>query len=637
MRNIILVLYYYILLSITSVAGVSVIDNNDSQAIEDKTCFDITFDMPISKTLTKVMIDINITHPKREDLDISLKSPAGTTVDLTSDNGGSADNLFVHFTDSAFESIEDDDSNHETVFVNRRPEGYLSSFNDEDAKGVWKLTICDDASSWWNDTTGEYHFATLYLDDTPPPPHIDGLQINFQMDECYWLGGANGVDDDVIDSSGHGWNGQSRNNADNTANNAVICRAGDLNNTYSDAEQSDAVFYPNETAEETNIGSTTPFSVSAWLYRHDGDDKWMAAVIKVSDEKWEDGWGLIHTKDSGEYIDFFVDNYNEYARTTLPIDTWTHIVATYDGNEIKLYKNGSLVDTKVQDTYHIGVHAVMVGDDVSGSSIDDRWQGGIDEVKIWGYVLSDSEIQDIYDNEHNGLNFDGTTRECKQCNGSSVEENSWTFIGIPVEFREENITVDDVFGDDMNGSYEDDWILYKRTYSTTDNSSSYEALAVDDTLEFGVGYWLGSRYSSEWFIDGLPNVDYNSTNNDCVRDPCVEIDLTPVTLNFDEDEDDGSGPYRYNMSGFIGLEKPVDWADCRFIIDGTAYTPSDANASGYANKQIWLYNGTGTDASNSYITCDDTMDCKLVPFEGFWIELHGKTKGKTVKLLIPKE
>ena len=632
MKRLHLLLLSLFCLHMSLYASTVIIDNNDTQAIDDRTCFDVTFDMNSSLILTNTRIDINITHTYRADLDISLKSPSGTTVDLTSDNGGGSDNLYVMFEDNATESITDDNSD-QTTFVARKPEGTLSDFNDEDAEGTWTLTVCDDARQ----DTGTYYNARLYLIDTPPPPVETGLMVNFYMDECYWLGGANGVDDDVIDSSGNGLNAQSRNNADNTATNSVICRAGDLNNTYSDADESDAVFYPNETDNELDIGKNAPFSVSAWLFRHDGDDKWMAAVIKVSDESWDDGWGLVHTKDSGNNIDFFVDDYGTYARTSLQTDEWTHIVATYDGSTIKLYKNGDLVTQKSQDSYNPGAHAVMVGDDVSGSDIDDRWQGGLDEVKVWGRVLSDDEVKEIYDNESNGLNFDGTTRECKQCNGSSIDADSWTFIGIPVDFRGESITVDDVFGDDMNGTYEDDWILYKRTYSTTDNSSDYEALALDDTLEFGIGYWLGSRYDNEWFVDGQPSVDYNSTNDDCVRSPCVEIDLTPVTLNFEEDEDDGSGPYRYNMSGFIGLDKPVDWADCRFVIDGTAYTPSDANASGFANKQIWLYNGTGTDASNSYITCDDTMDCKLVPFEGFWVELHGPTKGKTVKLLIPKE
>jgi subtilisin-like proprotein convertase family protein len=613
-------------------ADVFVVENNDTQTINDKECFDKTFDMPTSTTLTKVMIDINITHTYRGDLDITLKSPQDTTIELTTDNGGNAENLYVHFNDTASVSITDDSDDHTNGLENRKPEEALEAFNGEDPKGTWTLSVCDDA----NRDTGEFHFATLYLDDTVPPPVVEGLQVEFRMDECYWMGGANGVDDDVIDSSPSALNGQSRHNADNTATNSVVCRAGDLNNTYDDAELSDAVFYPNETAEELNIGKPAPFTVAAWLYRHD-DDKWMAGVIKVSDESWEDGWGLIHTKNSGENIDFFVDDYGTYARTSLPSDTWTHIVATYDGETITLYKNGEKVDTQSQDSYEIGSHAVMVGDDVSGSDIDDRWQGGIDEVKIWGHILSDDEISDIYTNEKNGLNFDGTTRECKQCNGSSIDENSWALIGIPVELRNETVTVEDVFADDMNGSYEDDWLLYKRTYSDTDNGSDYELLELNSSLEFGVGYWLGSRYSNEWFVDGLDEVTYDSSNSDCVRDPCVEIDLTSVIHDFEEDGDDGTGPYRYNMSGFIGLEKPVNWADCRFIVDGEAFTPSDANESGYANKQIWFYNGTGSDTSNSYTTCDDTMDCKLVPFQGFWVELHGKTKGKTVKLLIPKE
>jgi len=463
-----------------------------------------------------------------------------------------------------------------------------------------------------------------------------GLQVDFRMDECYWLGGANGVDDDVKDSSANALDAQSRNNANNIQSNAKICRAGDFNNTYADQTLSDAVLYPNETVPEREIGQNVPFSVSAWLYRHN-NDKWMAAVIKVSDETWTDGWGLEHSSGSGSNIDFFVDSYTTYARTSLPIDTWTHIVATYDGSTIRLYKNGTLVDTRTQSSYSAGTHAVTIGDDVSGDSIDDRWQGNIDEVKIWNRVLTDTEIQAIYNYEISGFNFDGSSRLCKQCNGSSIGANSWDLVGIPVELRGTGVTVEDVFADDMNGTYDTDWKLYKRVYSTTDNSSSYVKLALTDELEFGVGYWLGSRYSNEWYVDGLQNIDYNSTDSACVRAPCVEIDLTPVTHDFETDGDDGTGPYRYNMSGFIGLEKPVSWADCRFLIDGTAYTPSDANASGYASKQIWLYNGTGTDKSNSYITCDDTIECKLVPFKGFWVELHGKTKGKRVKLLIPKE
>ena len=371
----------------------------------------------------------------------------------------------------------------------------------------------------------------------------------------------------------------------------------------------------------------------------------MAGVIKVSNDNWSDGWGLVHVKKSGSNIDFFVDGYSSSMpfpptntlRVSLNDNTWTHIVGTYDGATMKIYKNGTFSKSKNQSSYSPATLPVSIGDDISGSNTDDRWQGNIDEVKIWHRALSALEIKTIYDNENAGLNFDGTTRECKSCNGSSVNAKSWAYIGIPADSRSTALTVDDVFGDDMNGTFKNDWILFQRIYDTNNNNSSYKILELTDTLEFGQGYWLGSKLYSEWFVDGTPSVDYNSTSSDCVASECVEVDLTSASLDFAVDANDGSGPYRYNMVGHVSIKKPVNWADCRFIIDGTAYTPTDAQTAGYANKQIWLYNGTGTDKSNSYTTCDDTMNCKIVPFKGFWVELDGSTKNKTVKLLIPKE
>ena len=275
-------------------------------------------------------------------------------------------------------------------------------------------------------------------------------------------------------------------------------------------------------------------------------------------------------------------------------------------------------------------------------------------MKIWRRALSASEIQTVYANENSGLNYDGQPRTCQSCTGVDIEANSWQFIGVPANGEETLLSLDglvdtvvdlvgtvgELLGDDMPGALNTDWVIYKRTYSTTDNSSSYQKLSLTDPIEFGQGYWLGSTVAGRWDVEGLTAVSYDSGHPACTAAACAEIDLTPVTLDFSVDANDGSGPYRYNMSGFIGLESPVDWADCRFLIDGTAYTPSEANASGFASKQIWLYDPSNGGAnSNGYTTCADDSPggCKLAPFKGFWVELHGPTKNKTVKLLIPQE
>ena len=502
-------------------------------------------------------------------------------------------------------------------------------------------------SVYATDIDGDSNSETFTIDviDT------NGLQVEFRMDECYWLGGANGVDDDVKDSSGFHLDAQSRNNADNTATNFKICRAGDFNNTYADQTKSDAVFYPNESADELNIGENQPFSISAWLYRHDGGDKWMAAAVKVSDDGWTDGWGLEHESGSGNYIYFFVGDWQTHADAVLAVDTWTHIVGTYDGNTIRIYKNGQLADSTSQSSYSAGAHAISIGDDILGSTIDDRWQGNIDEVKIWNRALSAQEVSDIYNNEDQGLNYDGSTRVCDSCNGADIKAHTWDLIGIPADGRVNTLTVQDIFGDDMTGgTINQDWVVYRRDYNSTTNYSSYQALGLSDTLEFGKGYWLGSRFDARWDVDGATAVDYNSSSNGtsaCVSatGKCVDIPLVPVNKNFgapDYDPDDGTGAYRNNLTGFIGIQNPVNWADCRLIFDdnGTVYTPKDANVSGLANQQIWLYEPSDANANgNGYITCTDESPggCKLVPFKGLWIQLTGKTKGHSVKLVVPEK
>lgn len=463
------------------------------------------------------------------------------------------------------------------------------------------------------------------------------LMVDFRMDECYWLGGANGVTDDVKDSSGNIINGTSRNRADNTEADSKICRAGDFVNTYSDPKQSDAVYFPTENTDNLDIGKTAPFSVSAWVYRG-SSDKWMAGVIRVSDETWSDGWGLIHTKNSGKKIDFFVGDYSVRARASLSNNTWTHIVGTYDGNKIRIYKNGKLVRSKNQKSYVPASHAVMIGDDVSGNSLDDRWQGKLDEVKIWGRVLSASEIDTIYKNENQKLNYDGSTRSCKTCDNAVISAKSWELVGIPADNRGK--TVAEVFT--MSGTYGTDWRVYRRDYSDTNNSSKNTYLAKTDLTEFGKGYWLGSAKDDQWDVSSLPEVTYDS-HPDCVASKCVEIDLVPVSLDSNATPPDdllGTGPYRNHFSGFVGLKKPVDWADCRFMIDDVAYTPKQAEDNNFASRQVWLYNPNGSGANNNgYTTCADNSPggCKLVPFKGFSVELRGPTKNKTVKLLIPQE
>jgi subtilisin-like proprotein convertase family protein len=89
-------------------------------------------------------VDIDITHTWAGDINVTLIAPDGTTsADLTSGNGGSADNYTgTQFRDDAATSITAGTAPFTGAF---QPEQPLSTFNGVDADGTWTLNFCDSA------------------------------------------------------------------------------------------------------------------------------------------------------------------------------------------------------------------------------------------------------------------------------------------------------------------------------------------------------------------------------------------------------------------------------------------------------------------------------------------------------------
>ncbi|OUR94741.1 hypothetical protein A9Q87_03665 [Flavobacteriales bacterium 34_180_T64] len=125
----------------TTVANTTVIPISDGTGGQSYTS---TINIPQNGTVTDVNVTINITHTWDDDLDITLTSPTGTVVELTSDNGGQGDNYVnTVFDQDAATAITDGTAPFTGTFM---PEGDLSTLNDEDATGDWVLTIVDDAT-----------------------------------------------------------------------------------------------------------------------------------------------------------------------------------------------------------------------------------------------------------------------------------------------------------------------------------------------------------------------------------------------------------------------------------------------------------------------------------------------------------
>jgi subtilisin-like proprotein convertase family protein len=161
-----------------------------------------TVDIPINVSDTGTVLDINVrvrlNHTFTQDLSISLISPAGTTVPLATQRGGSGDNYGAGtnncsgtktvFDDSAATSISAGASPFAGSF---RPESPLSAVNGASTSGTWRVRVSDGASS----DTGIIGCVELEIDRSTSTCTYtlsrpsNNYSTNFTTGTTYWQSG----------------------------------------------------------------------------------------------------------------------------------------------------------------------------------------------------------------------------------------------------------------------------------------------------------------------------------------------------------------------------------------------------------------------------------------------------------------
>jgi hypothetical protein len=139
-------------------------------------------------------------------------------------------------------------------------------------------------------------------------------------------------------------------------------------------------------------------SVSAWVYSSQRHDYGARVVVKGKDG--EETYAL-EVDDDDHHTLFRVKDANEDKRYTaeaedyIPTQEWLHMAGTYDGNTAKLYVNGELW-ASVNDE---DPNKLELSQDTNGLAIGNRpedtdraFKGTIDDVRVYNYALSDTEV-----------------------------------------------------------------------------------------------------------------------------------------------------------------------------------------------------------------------------------------------------
>ncbi len=117
-----------------------------------------------------------ITHTWNADLRITLQSPAGSIVTITTNNGGSNDNVFngTLWDDQANDPATDKTYANNVVATPLTPEGMLQQFIGQNPNGTWTLTIQDTAAA----DVGTLNSWSLDVTSFAAPPAVLSTVLN---------------------------------------------------------------------------------------------------------------------------------------------------------------------------------------------------------------------------------------------------------------------------------------------------------------------------------------------------------------------------------------------------------------------------------------------------------------------------
>jgi hypothetical protein len=141
-----------------------------------------------------------------------------------------------------------------------------------------------------------------------------------------------------------------------------------------------------------SLDLTTAMTLEAWVYPVVAPTNWKAILQKTTNAYFlaagsstSNGVPAVGGTLNGACCT------NLYAPGKLTANQWTHVAATYDGSQMRLYVNGAQVASRTASgPLEVNTNALRLGGNTYGT---EYFNGRIDEVRIYKRVLSQSEIQ----------------------------------------------------------------------------------------------------------------------------------------------------------------------------------------------------------------------------------------------------
>jgi hypothetical protein len=169
--------------------------------------------------------------------------------------------------------------------------------------------------------------------------------------------------------------------------------------TYSDdyALSFDGVDDTVTVPDSGSLDLTTGLTLEAWV-QPDTTDQGRFILGKWNDGAGDWSYGLTIDEASDKLRLLLsqgtqADLADVLGGTSLPAGAWTHVAATYDGSQARVYVNGALDgEAAAAGSIQAGAADLLIGA-VAGGTTPEAFGGRINEVRVWNVARTEAEIR----------------------------------------------------------------------------------------------------------------------------------------------------------------------------------------------------------------------------------------------------
>jgi hypothetical protein len=145
-------------------------------------------------------------------------------------------------------------------------------------------------------------------------------------------------------------------------------------------------------ADAPSLDLTTGMTLEGWVYPTALVAKELPVVFKAGAAGGHSVYDLyansVLRRPSSDVL--LASRFQALGTAQLALNTWAHLAATFDGTNLRLYVNGTLVATRPASGSIVqSASPLQIG---GASTINSWFQGRIDEVRLYNRALTAQEI-----------------------------------------------------------------------------------------------------------------------------------------------------------------------------------------------------------------------------------------------------